>query len=107
MILFTILPLVNAQLIADYTGDVIHFYVEDNEIIIEIDDRPNVDITEIGYEIVENQLFIKMCVVGEIILEENFSYVVIFGPHILGYDLISLVIIMVRFITVQRLLNMI
>ena len=85
MILFTILPLVNAQLIADYTGDVIHLYFEDNEIIIEIDDRPNVDITEIGYEIVENQLFIKMCVVGDIVLEENFSYMVTFGPHHLGY----------------------
>jgi hypothetical protein len=85
MILFTILPLVNAQLIADYTGDVIHFYFEDDTLIIEIDDRPNVDITEIGYEIVENQLFIKMCVVGEIILENNFSYVVTFGPHLLGY----------------------
>ena len=85
MILFTTLPLANAQLIADYTGDVIHLYFEDDETIIEIDDRPNVDITEIGYEIVENQLFIKMCVVGDIVLEENFSYMVTFGPHNLGY----------------------
>ena len=87
MILFTTLPLANAQLIEDYTGDVIHFYFEDDETIIEIDDRPNVDITEIGYEIVENQLFIKMCVVGDIVLEENFSYMVTFGPHHLDYFL--------------------
>jgi hypothetical protein len=85
MVLISIMPIVNAQTIYDYTNDVLYCYYDGLNLFIEIDDRPNVDITKVSYEIEGNILTLQMWVEGEIIIENSTTYGIYFGEYLFGF----------------------
>ena len=85
LLIVTVMPVVNSEIILDEINDIIHIYRQNQEFNFEVVTRDHIDIINANFTVDEENLYLEMSFLSNISINNNYSYSLLFGNHSFYY----------------------